>query len=230
MTLSPNANNIKTLRDNFSLTTWLLFGAVLQGTLVLLLPYKNLTLVAPAFFLLAYKTLRLFLTCFKILPNAAMNGVLNYRTVPIFPNEKNNGAQDTPAGQTVCAIMLAVRSNHPLGMFAPGFKEVGDYFSSMIVELNESAAESGYLGSSSWLSATDRETSSENMGFIYFENEQKLHDFAHGPLHTKAMEWWSRTEDKLKHIGIMHEVFACSKNSWEGVYLNYHPTGKSILC
>ncbi|KAK4629526.1 Monooxygenase [Fulvia fulva] len=215
---------LHTLRANFSLTTWLLFGAVLQSLLILLLPYKNLTLTAPAFGLLIYKTTRLALTCLGLLPNPGMDGVLNYRTVPVFPNEKG-GAQDTPAGQTICAMLLSVRSNHPLGIFAPGFKETGDFFKAMISELNANATALGFLGSSSWLRAHDRETSSENMGFLHFENEQKLHDFAHGPLHTKALEWWTGAEGGLKHIGIMHEVFACPRNSWEGIYLNYHPTG-----
>lgn len=218
--------NPQTLRANFSLTTWLLFGAVLQSLLILLLPYKNLTLTAPAFGLLIYKTTRLALTCLGLLPNPGMDGVLNYRTVPVFPNEKG-GAQDTPAGQTICAMLLSVRSNHPLGIFAPGFKETGDFFKAMISELNANATALGFLGSSSWLRAHDRETSSENMGFLHFENEQKLHDFAHGPLHTKALEWWTGAEGGLKHIGIMHEVFACPRNSWEGIYLNYHPTGTS---
>ena len=52
-----------------------------------------------------------------------------------------------------------------------------------------------------------------------------MHSYAHGPLHTETMEWWAKNVTKLNHIGLMHEVFNCPRNSWEGIYVNYHPTG-----
>ena len=152
-----------------------------------------------------------------------MDGVIDGRTVPVYPDE--NGNYEKPADTQVCAIVLAVRSNSPLGMFADGFKEVGDYFESMSKEMDRDPTLHGYLGQSSWLSAADRGVSSEFMSIVYFNSPESLHNYAHGPLHTKAMEWWQRTAEKHKHIGIMHEVFAAPKNSWEGIYVNYHTTG-----
>lgn len=173
--------------------------------------------------LLAYRAIRVLLMTVGLLHNPYMDGVLDGRTVPVYPDEK--GSYEKPADAQVCAIMLAVRSNHPLGIFADGFKEVGDYFAKMSKQLDGDPTVHGYLGNSSWLSAADRGVSSEFMSMVYFDTPESLHAFAHGPLHTEAMEWWQRTAQKHKHIGIMHEVYAAPKKSWEGVYINYHPTG-----
>ena len=152
-----------------------------------------------------------------------MDDVIDGRTVPIFPDE--NGNRDKPGEEQICAIILAQRSNHPLGIFADGYKDVGMYFSKMLAKLEKESTAHGYRGASSWIAAGDRGVSSENMTIIYFDSLESLHAFAHGPLHTEAMEWWAKTVHKLPHIGIMHEVFAVPKNSWEGIYMNYHPTG-----
>ncbi|KAF7198632.1 Monooxygenase [Pseudocercospora fuligena] len=212
-----------TLRDNFSIGTWLLFGAAIQAILFNVLPYRNIVLVLPIFLILGFKLLKTTLETVGILPNPYMKGVTIGRTVPVFPDEK--GVQNTPAGDSLCVIMLAVRSNHPLGMLAPGYKEIGDRFAAMVKQLDATASTSGFLGASSWNSTHDRITSSETMSIIYFKNDHYLHEFSHGPLHTEAMQWWRDLGEKNRHLGIMHEVYSCPKNSWEGIYDNYHPTG-----
>lgn len=191
------------VKDNFALSTWLLIGALIQWS-ISLLPYRNITLITPVLLFLAYKLGRTLLMIFGLIPNTYMDGVIPGRTAIVMPGEK--GTQDTEADTSVCAIVLGVRSNSPLGMFAPGYKVLGDYFKAMITQLDETATPSGYLGSSAWLSAADRGVSSELMSIVYFENEEKLHQFAHGPLHTEVMEWWHKTAKEHEHIGIMHEV------------------------
>jgi len=158
-----------------------------------------------------------------ILPNPYMQEAITYRTAIAYPNEK--GVYDKPCDTSVCAILLSAVSNHPLGMLGPGFKEVGDRFDDMVAEMSRDASKHGFLGASHWINASHRTTSNETANILYFENEEYLHAYAHGPMHTQAMQWWHETADKHKHVGIMHEVFACPKRSWEGVYLNYHPTG-----
>jgi heme-degrading monooxygenase HmoA len=158
-----------------------------------------------------------------VLPNPLMRNVIPYRTGLAYPSDK--GVQDKVGDQTVCAILLGVVSHHPLGMFGPGFKEVGDRFEDMVRQLSSNASKHGFLGASSWINASERTASNEFASILYFENEEHLHAFAHGPLHSKTMRWWRENEKELKTTGIMHEVFACPKRSWEGVYLNYHPTG-----
>jgi hypothetical protein len=159
-----------------------------------------------------------------ILPNPHMKDVALYRTAAAFPNEK--GAYEKAGDTTVCTLLLGIISNHPLGMFAPGFKEVGEQFTAMMDELSVDASKHGFLGATNWVNAGLRTTSNEILNIMYFEDEVALHAYAHGPLHTKATEWWHKTAAEHKHIGIMHEVFASPKKHWEGVYLNYQPTGK----
>lgn len=203
--------------------TWLAIGALIQG-LLCLLPYRNIALITPVILLLGFQVARTLLMSAGILHNPYMDGVLEgKKTALLYPDEK--GVYGKPADRSICAIVLAVRSNSPLGMFADGYTEVGDYFVAMSKELDKNPTVHGYLGSSAWLSAADRGVSSEFMSIVYFDSAESLHAYAHGPLHTDALEWWQRTAKKHKHIGIMHEVFAAPKNGWEGVYVNYHPTG-----
>ncbi|GAB7346000.1 hypothetical protein MBLNU457_4774t1 [Dothideomycetes sp. NU457] len=210
------------IKDNFALHTWLLIGALLQGC-VSLLPYRNITLIFPVVLFLSYKIIRAVAMTMGFISNPYMGGVVLGRTVPVYPSEKD--AAESPAESSLCAIMLAVRSNHPLGIFGPGYKEIGDMFKGMVAELDAGASSNGFLGSSACLSCHDRAVASEFMSMVYFENEDKLHEFSHGPTHTAATEWWVRTLKEHDHISIMHEVYAAPRKSWEGIYVNYAPTG-----
>jgi hypothetical protein len=113
----------------------------------------------------------------------------------------------------------------PLGTFAPGFKEVGKFFKSMVASLEACPEEYGFLGASGWLNSGDRGASSQLMTMIYFSSYEGLHKFAHGPEHQEGWKWWHKGISKFGHIGLMHEVFRAPKGHWEGVYVNYHPTG-----
>ena len=212
------------VRDQFSIATWLSIGAVIQAAAYALLPYRNIVTVLPVVLFLSYKLA--YTTCVMtgLLSNPRMKDVIPYRTTLLFPDEK--GVQDKAADTTVCAIILGVVSNHSLGMLGPGFKGVGDRFDNMVAQMSADASKYGYLGHSAWLNAADNMTSSEYMTILYFENEQYLHEYAHGPMHSEAMKWWREVEKNIPHVGIMHEVFACPKRSWEAIYLNYPPIGK----
>lgn len=214
------------IRDQFSLFTWLIFGALIQGIAHILLPYRNIVLVLPVFMALLYKMVKTLLQIIGVLPNPLMKEVLPYRTGLIFPNEK--GTQETPGDVPICAILLSAVSNHPLGMLGLGWKRVGNSFDDMIDELSADATKYGFLGATSWSNAGHRTSGNEIANILYFENEEYMHAYAHGPLHTKTMQWWHENASQLKHIGIMHEVFVCPKKSWEGVYLNYFPTGRLL--
>lgn len=160
-----------------------------------------------------------------MLPNPYFKDVTPYRTGIVYPDEK--GDQQSKVGnQSVCAILLGVVSHSPLGMFAPGFKGVGDRFEAMTRDISLDASRHGFLGSSSWINAGERTTSNEAAIMLYFENEEYLHAYAHGPMHNKAMQWWRETEKEHPSVGISHEMFAAPKHGWEAVYLNYHPSGE----
>jgi len=218
---------LQLIRDQLPISTWLLLGGLIQGIAHLVLPYRNIVLVLPVVLFLSYKAAYTILVLAGLLPNAQIKDALLYRTVPVYPNEK--GSYEKAGDATVCAILLGAISNHPLGMLGSGFKEVGDRFDAMVKEMSADASKYGFLGASTWINSGLRTTSNEVMNILYFENEDYLHAYAHGPMHTKTMEWWHETEAQHKHVGIMHEVFACPKKSWEGVYLNYQPTGKFCM-
>ncbi|KAJ8110024.1 hypothetical protein OPT61_g7023 [Boeremia exigua] len=211
------------IRDQFSITTWLSIGAVIQATAYALLPYRNIVTILPVVLFLGYKLAYTVAVAAGILPNPRMKNVIPGHATPVFPDEK--GVQEKAADSTVCAIILGVVSNHPLGMLGPGFKEIGDQFDNMVMQMADDATKYGYLGFSSWLNASDNETSNEFMSILYFENEHYLDEYAHGPMHSEVMQWWKKVAKDIPHVGIMHEVFACPKKSWEGNYINYAPVG-----
>ncbi|KAK4494914.1 hypothetical protein PRZ48_014270 [Zasmidium cellare] len=222
--VSQSQRNLTTiLRDNFTIPTWLMLGALIQGVLSFL-PYPNIALVAPVAMVLLFQVTRTALQSFGVLKNPRMDGIIPGRVAAVFPNEKD-GQHDKAGDQQVCAIILGIRSNHPLGMFAKGFKEAGDYFDQMLAELDKDATKHGYLGASGWISCADRGHASEKMGLLYFNSAQAVHDYAHGPLHTKAMQWWIQAHKSMPYIGLMHEILEAPKGGWEGIYMNYHPTG-----
>lgn len=199
-----------------------MLGALVQG-LLNFLPYRNLLLVAPVALLMLYKIATALLQTFGILHNPWMDGVIDHRTAIVYANE--HGEHEKPGDSEVCTIMLAARSNHPLGMLGPGFKEVGDRFTLMTNELDKRPTDFGFLGSSTWINSSDRTTGNEVMVMMYFKSLHHCHEYAHGKTHTETMLWWQQNAHKMKHVGIMHEIYAAPKHSSEGIYVNYHPTG-----
>lgn len=161
---------------------------------------------------LGFKMINTGLMAMGVLSNPYMDGVLTRRAVPVFPDE--NGNREKPSDREICVIMLAARSNHPLGMFNEGIKKVGFYFDSMMKQLEEDSTKHGFLGASRWISSADRGVSSELMNLLYFDSVDSLHAYAHGPLHTEALKWWDKDYDKLHHVAIMHEAGISEHNSF----------------
>ncbi|KAI9815771.1 MAG: hypothetical protein M1827_002167 [Pycnora praestabilis] len=251
--------NPEQLRDACSLSTWILFGACLQGLLLLLLP--GFLGLAPAFLLLGARIADMLLLCFGLKRNNYMDGVIDGKFSVKFPNREGRYTAD----DGVCVLIIGAKSNHALGMLGPGFKEVGDYFNGMAADLGKNPEEYGctslisyqirsidvfpettalsnsphapfplhtepsqtlstVLGMSAW-TGQDRSASNQVMSVAYFRTVEGLHKFAHDPLHREAWTWWNKTLEQHPHISIMHEVFYAPKNCWEGIYINYKPTG-----
>lgn len=96
----------------------------------------------------------------------------------------------------------------------------------MVAQL-ETDQTAGFMGMSSWIS-TERSASNEYATVSYWRSVEDIHAFALGPLHREAWNWWNDTVAKGGHrnLGIMHEIFEVPKtNGFEGIYINYHPTG-----
>jgi heme-degrading monooxygenase HmoA len=107
-----------------------------------------------------------------------------------------------------------------------GFKEIGDRFRSMVEQLEKDNT-AGFLGMSTWIS-TERSSSNEYATISYLRSIEDIHQFALSPVHRDAWNWWNNNVAKggFKELAIMHEVFEVpKKNGFEGIYINYHPTG-----
>jgi hypothetical protein len=217
---------LQLIRDQLPVSTWLVIGALIQGLAHLLLPYRNIVLILPVLLFLSYKLITTLLILMNILPNTYMRDVIPGRTTIVYPDSR--GQQENSGTSPICAILLSVVSHHPLGMLAPGYSAVGERFQAMTRELSADASLHGFLGATNWLNASERATNNEFASIMYFENDEYLHAYAHGKMHTDTMLWWREEEKagRVKHLGIMHEVFACPEKGWEGIYVNYHPTGK----
>ncbi|KAK8859418.1 hypothetical protein PGQ11_010152 [Apiospora arundinis] len=214
------------LRDNFSCSTWLAMGAVVQGLLVACLPFRYAVLPAPA--LLLCRMAKTLLMSNGFFRNSQAEGVIQGKFTAQVPGP--DGAMPTlPSENPICVLILAARSNHPAGIFAPGFREVGNYMETMRATLEDSddGVGHGFLGQTMYLAANERETGNQLMMLSYFRSADDVHAFAHGPIHRKAWEWWTDITQKHPHLSIRHELYMVPAGHWENIAINSHPTGLS---
>lgn len=132
-----------------------------------------------------------------------------------------------------------------MGLFAPGFKTLGDYFQNM---WKDAEANREKWGCEYWKSIRDRygadltidlgkantmpmATAGGNalVTISYWKDIEHLHAFAQGPTHRLGWDWWAAHNKAHPHIGIMHETYAVPKGSWENIYQNCHPIGMGEL-
>jgi hypothetical protein len=106
-----NTNDRTLLRDNFTTSTWLLIGATLQTSL-LLLPIRPSYALAPAVILLSYRFINNLLICFGLKQNPYMNGVTIGKRAAIYPSA--NPTEKNPASEEVCVLLLTARCNQYL--------------------------------------------------------------------------------------------------------------------
>ena len=215
------ANGLPILRDQLSLSTWLALGALLQTPLYFLL---GRIAFLPAALLLAYRALDAYAQATGWKRNTYMDGVLTKKFSAQFPDEEGEyGSQ--PCNTGVVVLLIGTRSNHPLGMLAPGFKTTADYFQSMAESLDKHSEEFGFLGMSTYLNTNDRSTGNELMNVAYFRTTAGLHAFAHSEHHRDGWNWWNRTVKEHPHISIFHEIFEAPRGHWESIYVNSHASG-----
>lgn len=216
-----NQNDGALLKDNFTISTWLLIGATLQ-TILFSLPIRPSYALAPAVLLLTYRFLTNLLICFGLKQNPYMSGITEGKHTALYhsssPDEHN------PASAEICVLLLTARCNHPLGLLAPGFKDLAEHFKTLIFDLDANAPANGFLGGSSYANVSDRTTGSELMNVIYFKSYEHLHAFAHEEAHREAWGWWNGMvkEKGYGWLSIGHEVYSVPEGKWQNVYINYH--------
>lgn len=116
---------------------------------------------------------------------------------------------------------LGVRYNHPLGVFAPGAREMTAYVLKMYDVLDAEQERYGCIGRSSWRVA-GRGSQNSMMTVFYFRSVEGLNAFAHGEAHRAGWDWYNAWTKRTgyKHLGIFHETFLSKKGEWETIYDN----------
>ncbi|KAF2423408.1 hypothetical protein EJ08DRAFT_596166 [Tothia fuscella] len=212
------------LSTNFRTTTWVLMGGIFFQLLSLVLTPRIAILLCTAVLLFRFVPTVLIST--GRIPNPEMGNVDVRKNTVMFPNS-DGSSRPNPSGQGIALLILGIKINHPLGFFAPNAKEAGEFFTSMVAELNNNKTKYGFL-SGSMISGQPNDSISERGHFSiigYFKTVQHLHDFAHGPLHRDAWNWWNKNAKDMPHLGIYHEIYDVPKHSWEAVYVHCPPIG-----
>ena len=209
------------LKDQFTFNTLLAFGAALNYLLYLSIG-PSAFIVAPLYLLL--RLVDTLLQTFGVLRNVLNDQVIPTKVSAQYPSSDGTFTAQ-PADGSICVFMIGARTNHPLGLFAPGYKKLGDYFEAMTRDVEAQAETYEYLGSQHWVSEGQRDTNNELMSVMYFKTSEGLHKYAHGPLHREGWNWWNKNLAKHPHIGIWHEVFVAPKGAWETIYINSQPLG-----
>ncbi|KAK3706950.1 hypothetical protein LTR37_012449 [Vermiconidia calcicola] len=213
-------SDITLLKDNFLLSTWLCFGAVGQG--ILFLVVGRLALV-PAVALLLYRSLDAYAQAIGWKHNPYMDGILMKKHSVVFPDEVGKFGSKA-SNKDVVVLLIGARCNHPLGIFGPNFKELGDYFDGMIKDL-ETHEEFDFLGSTAWVNHSDRATNNELLTVCYFRTVEGLHAFAHSKYHRGGWDWWNKEYNNMPHLSIYHETYHAPAGNWESIYVNSHISG-----
>jgi hypothetical protein len=118
--LASNSLVQQLLRDNFTISTWILIGCVIQGLLTLTI--RPSLAVLPAFLLLTWGIIDALLMSVGLKQNTWMKDVIVGKFSVAYPAQGEARAiQGQPADNGPGAVMiLGTRSNSPMGMFAPG--------------------------------------------------------------------------------------------------------------
>ncbi|EXJ93283.1 hypothetical protein A1O1_01675 [Capronia coronata CBS 617.96] len=217
---SPSRQSLYALRENFELSTWLLLGALLQSIVVFVVPPRYATI--PLILVLGTRAANAMAITWGWKRNHYLDEAILHRTSPQIPDEDGNFHQNS-AEEKVVVFLLGAKANHPLGIFGPNLKTLGDYATQMYAELDKTAPDSGFYGGSSWTNQ-DKNGATEFLFLSYWRSTEDIHKFAYGPLHREAWDWWNKTLEQNNHIGINHEIFEVDRKHWEAIYVNFQPT------
>jgi heme-degrading monooxygenase HmoA len=216
---SEGVGLLQNLGSNFSLSTLLLVGACFQSLLILTIRSKYALL--PAFFVLLLRSADTLLITFKFKPNPYLADVQRGRVTAIVPDEA--GEIQGPSAEKVAILLLGAKSNHPMGLFAPEFLEVGKRLFGMNDRFNSADAPEGFMGQTSF-ERKDERGAQEFVFISYWRNIESLHDFAHTGLHRDTWLWWEKNLKRMDAVGINHEIYQAEPGAWENVYVNFQPT------
>ncbi|PWY70799.1 hypothetical protein BO94DRAFT_266091 [Aspergillus sclerotioniger CBS 115572] len=213
----PTLNPLPMIQSNLTLTSWLLLGGLIQGIACMALGPLSLL---PTVLVLLYRTIDHVLMACHITPNRYMTGNIPVKHSAQAPNPDGTFGSE-PASEDIVVFLLGARCNHPLGMFAPGMKYLGDSAGQMMEAMRANPVKYGLLGTTHWL----RQEGNEFLTIFYLRSYDALHRFAHDEEHMEGVRWWSRVAKEHPHLAIYHETYRVPRGHWENIYINTQPTG-----
>ncbi|KAJ0422226.1 hypothetical protein BJY00DRAFT_322697 [Aspergillus carlsbadensis] len=209
------------LRDNMTLSSWLLTGAILQGLAIYIFGYSTLL---PSVLLITFRATDNLLMTLGITRNRYMDGVLRTKYSGQHPTPGTGTFPATPASESIVVFHLGARSNHPLGILAPGMPEITRRARSMIQAMSGDVERYGVLGVSTYRKV-ENDAKNESLFVFYLRDYESLHRFAHDKLHMDGVNWWTKIVKDHPHLAIHHETYVVPKGHWENIYVNSKPTG-----
>jgi hypothetical protein len=227
-TVSNNPTLQGLVKNQFTLTEVMLFGALLQLALSVILPARYALL--PTLFILLRTVITTVLQARSPKDNMFVAGTMPTKTSAQLPPQSTYDPRSgTPYGSVpsqkgVVVLHLGVRFNHPLGLFSPGAKTVSEFFMKCNATLLDRAKEFGCLGVSNF-TGEERAKNNTMLSIFYFRDIEGLHAFARDPVHRETWEWYERFSRRMgcTHIGVFHEIFATPPGGYECVYRNCPP-------
>ncbi|KAI4158534.1 MAG: hypothetical protein L6R39_000512 [Caloplaca ligustica] len=219
----PNIPNyLLYFRDDLRLSTWILWGAVIQSVITIILPTRIALL--PAVLLLGTRIVLSTLRNEGLLQSSEAEAVVPGRYTAQIPNP-DGSFPPTASAKEICIFIIATRSNHPKGRFAPGISEITDYFRNMWQDASRNKEKWGYLGKTPTLIATEEDCTNTMVWISYWRSLEDLHLFASGETHRSGWDWYNREQKRYPHIGIQHETYLAPKGHWENIAYNFRPFG-----
>ena len=160
----------------------MLFGAVLQTALIVLIPRTYA--VTPALVILLLRAADTIAITLGVKRNPYMTDVIMKKSSAVVPSIDGQFAEE-PSNEKVVILMLGAKTNHPMNAFAPHLGELNAFIERMAESLDANAPSNGFLGQSSWFNRDKNGCIQFNL-ISYWRSIDDLHMFAHDKLHREV--------------------------------------------
>ncbi|KAF2006388.1 hypothetical protein P154DRAFT_518008 [Amniculicola lignicola CBS 123094] len=197
-------------KSDFSITTFLAFGAVLQLLSFTLLP-PRVSLLVP----LTWLGYRIIISAFRTrdVGKSCFTDVVKGMHITQMP-ESSDG---------IVVFILGARFNHPFGKLAPGMVGLDIDYKPLWREAEKNREKWGFLGRTMTLVDTSDNEGTTNIWISYWKDVKGLHSFATCAEH--RVVWDGYKGGKYPYIGIFHELYHVPKGSMEAIYGDFPKYG-----
>ncbi|KAL9624341.1 MAG: hypothetical protein Q9204_007882, partial [Flavoplaca sp. TL-2023a] len=185
------------IRNNLSLSTWLLLGAAIQSLIFAILPPR--VAILPAICTLTLVLAKNLLITGGYLKNPYLAAVYKGKA--------------TDGDGRVAIFILGATSNHPLGILAPGFNDILSNLQSIWAEAETDTTKSGPPPPPPPPQSSTSPTGTPSPTYTPSRKTPRTALDGSGGVR------------KYPHLGIMHETYEAPKGRWENVYDGFGPVG-----